>query len=76
MKNYSLLNANKNYDKVYDRRSQLSRLVDTANNYKDQQIRNFLRSQTNQDSVIIWLEISNNQSHLSEEAQHDISWCI
>ena len=45
MKNRSSLNAEKNSYKVHERRSQLSRLADTANNYKDLQIRNFLRAQ-------------------------------
>ena len=76
MKNCSSLNAKKNSDKVHDKRSQLSRLVDTANNYKNQQIRNFLRAQINQDSVITLLAVPNNQSHFSEKAQHNISVCI
>ena len=76
MKNCSSLNVEKNSDKVHYKRSQLSRLADTANNYKDLQIRNFLRAQISQDSAITFLDILDNQSDFSEEVQLDISLCI
>ena len=75
-RNCSSLNAEKDSDNVYYKRSQLSCLADIANNYNDLWIRNFMRAQISQDYAIIFLVIPDNQSVFSEEDPHIIILCI
>ena len=75
-RNCSSLNAEKDSDNIHYKRSQLSRLADIANNYKDLQIRNFLHAQISHDQAIIFLDIPDNQSVFSEEDPHVIILCI